>query len=213
MMLTRWLIGAALAATAVASNAQTYDLDITMTGLRSSPVIFSGSFSFDASGTGFCSQAFCGPGITPQFTNILIGDPLSIDQPQGASAFTDTSGGFGAVTFFDTYSGSPGQSSFVYQLAFTLDSALGGTAANIGLSNIYFASGDNLTGMYSCGGPARIATPGISCTRATLTEEPLFAAKLRDGGDSAKGVPEPGTLSLLAIAIVAIAVARTRRAA
>jgi hypothetical protein len=209
-MLTRWLIGAAFAATSAAINAQTYDLDITMTGLGKSPVTFSGSFSFDAGGTGFCSEAFCGPGITPQFSSVLISDPLSIDQPRGAFAFTDTAGGYGTVTLFDTYAGSPGQSSFVYQLAFTLEGPLGGPAASIGLSNVYFATDDNVTGMYSCGGPARTATPGISCTQATLTVEPSFAAKSAAEEGPAKGVPEPGTLSLLAIAIVGIAVARPR---
>src|SRR5215813_6415209 len=92
-MRSRWLIGAALTAASVAVDAQTYDLDITMTGIAAAPVTFSGSFTFNPNGTGFCTAAFCGPGITPDFAEVLIEDPLSIDPPGGSFAFTNTSGG------------------------------------------------------------------------------------------------------------------------
>jgi hypothetical protein len=67
---SRWLIGAVLTAVSVTVNAQTYDLDITMTGIAATPVTFSGSLSFNAKGTGCCSAAFCGPGITPDFAEV-----------------------------------------------------------------------------------------------------------------------------------------------
>jgi hypothetical protein len=73
--------------------------------------------------------------------------------------------------FFDTYDAAPGQSSFVYQLAFNLDGPLGGTATSIGLSNIYFTTDGNASGTYLCGGPARLPTAGVTCTTALLTGE------------------------------------------
>jgi len=209
-MRSGWLIGAVLTAASVTVNAQTYDLDITMTGIGATPVTFSGSLSFDANGTGFCSAAFCGPGITPDFADVLITDPLSIDPPGGAFAFTNASGSSNTLVFFDTYYGAPGQSSFVYRLAFDLGGPLGGTATNIALSNIYFSMDGNGSGTYSCGGPARLPTAGISCTTATLTER--RAAPALTSVDPPKGVPEPGTFSLLALALGCLGIARPRRA-
>jgi hypothetical protein len=129
-MCSRWLIGAALMVASVAVDAQTYDLDITMTGIAATPVTFSGSFSFNANGTGFCSAAFCGPGITPDFADVLIKDPLSIDPPGGSLAFTNTSGSSNTLVFLDTYGGAPGQSSFVYQPSISMVRSVAPTRAS-----------------------------------------------------------------------------------
>ena len=210
-MRSRWLIGAALTAASVAVNAQTYDLDITMTGIAATPVTFSGSFSFNANGTGFCSAAFCGPGITPDFTDVLIKDPMSIDPPGGSLAFTATAGGSNTLVFFDTYGGTPGRSSFVYQLAFNIDGPLGATSRSIGLSNIYFTTDANVSGTYSGGGPARLPTPGVTCTTASLTEERVAATAFAGSSGPPRGVPEPGTLSPLALGLAGLGVARPRK--
>jgi len=202
---SRWIVGAALiaASAALTAHAQSYDLAITMTGLSGSPVTFSGSFTFTASGTGSCSAAFCAAGLTPRFMNVLIRDPLSIDLPGAAFAFTDTVAGANTLAFFDTYAGTPGQSSEVYQLVFSVGSPLGRPAANIGLSNIYFTTDGNVSGTYSCGGATRSPTPGVTCTTATLSEDPPAGSGIA-GGDPPRGVPEPSTFALLALALAGL---------
>jgi PEP-CTERM motif len=210
-MRNRWILGAAMIAASLTAHAQTYDLDITMTGLTGSPVNFSGSFTFDANGTGPCSAAFCAAGITPQFTSVLIRNPLSIDPPGGALAFTDTIGGSNTLAFFDTYGGTPGQSSYVHQLAFSLSTALGGPAADIRLSDIYLALDGNVSGTYSCGGSAQLPTPGVGCPTATLSAERVSRSEF-GGGDEPHGVPEPGTFALLALALAGLVIARPAKA-
>ena len=158
-------------------QAQTYDVDITMTGLQATPVTFEGSFMFNAAGTCSGSAAFCSSG-TPEFSNVSISDPLSIDSSGGAFAFTDAMAGAGHLSFIDTYSGTPGQSSFVYTLGFSLDAPLGGGATSVGIDNIVFSKNQNVTGTYSCGGPSQLPTQGVSCPTAILRIAPTKAPEI-----------------------------------
>jgi len=160
-----WLSAAGLSAAWIgaAHAQQTYDLDIVMKNVAT----FAGTFIYDSAGTGECSAAFCGTGVTPQFSSVLIKDPLSIDGPLGPNAFTGAEGSGSSLTFFDTYFGTPGQSSFVYTLSFDLLNPLG--SKHIGITDITFSEDMNVTGTYSCGGPSRIANPpGETCPVAKL---------------------------------------------
>jgi hypothetical protein len=179
------LMALTLLAGPAAAQVQTYDLEITMLGVQGNPsTTFMGSFTFNPGGTGFCTAAFCAPGVTPQFSNVNISDPLSIDLPGGAFAFTDVLGGQGPgggqINLFDTYFGTPGHSSFVFALEFSIDAPLGGTATTIGLNNILFTTDFNVTGTWSCGGPDELPTPGVTCLAATLHVTTRPAAMLAD---------------------------------
>ena len=169
----------ALAAAPLIAQAQTYDLDIAMTSANgfvgfptTTTANFVGSFTFNAGGTCFGSAAFCPAGATPDLTNVNIHDPLSIDPPGGAFAFTDAVGGVAGLNLIDTYRGTAPYSSFVYTLHFDINAPLGGTAKSIGLNDIYFSTDGNVTGTYSCGGPNYLQTPGVTCPTATLTKAP-----------------------------------------
>jgi hypothetical protein len=178
---SKWMMASALAFTALpmAAQAQTYDLSITMTGIGgATPTTFAGSFNFNPAGTAGCSAAFCAPGAIPEFTNVNINNPLSIDPPGGRLAFTDASGGNTYINFADTYLGTPGQSSFVNTLSFTIDTSLGSSANTIGLDNIEFSTDGNSTGTYSCGGSSVLASLGVTCSQATLKVDTLKAPEL-----------------------------------
>jgi hypothetical protein len=158
---------------AAMAQAQTYDLDITMTGVEAAPITFSGSFTYNSSGTGFCSAPFCGTGVTPDFSNIHINDPIL------GTAFTAVQGGSqgssgGTLTLTD-FLGSPPSagSSEVYTLGFSFASPLGGSSKNIGLSNITLEESLNVTGIFECG-----TTSGVSCPTASLKIAPAAAPEI-----------------------------------
>jgi hypothetical protein len=180
---SKWMMASALALTALPlaaqAQAQTYDLSITMAGINgATPTTFAGSFNFNPAGTAACSAAFCAPGAIPEFTNVNISNPLSTDPPGGRFAFTDATGGNTYLNFADTYLGTPGQSSFVNTLSFTIDTSLGGSGNTIGLDNIEFSTDGNATGTYSCGGSSVLASLGVTCSQTALKVDTLKAPEL-----------------------------------
>jgi hypothetical protein len=164
------LLAVAATLTSVAAHAQTYDIDITMTGIQSAPTTFLGSFTFNSGATGACSAAFCAPGLTPEFTNVKIGDPIS------GGAFTDVVAGQSSLSFYDTYFGVAGQSSFVHTLSFSLNSLLTSGQSTIGISNVVFATTENVTGIYACNAGQSSSVGNVACTTTTLSLAPKAAA-------------------------------------
>jgi len=175
----KWTIAIALAAGPLMAHAQTYDLDITMTGVEGLPsTTFFGSFTFNSHGT--CSTSFgCPSGSTPDLTHVKISDPLS------GGAFTGLSyaysAGTGELNFTD-FLGNPITSSSVYTLQFSIDAPLGGSAKNIGLNDIAFSTDQNVTGTWSCGGPTQLPTEGVGCSVTSLTRAPEIDPASAAGG-------------------------------
>jgi hypothetical protein len=168
---SKWMMASVLVLIALpmAAQAQTYDFNVTMTGINGAgPTTFAGSFAFNAAGTAGCSAAFCAAGAIPEFSNVNINNPLSGDLTGGRFAFTDATSGGTNLNFVDTNFGTPGQSSFVNDLSLTIGTPLGGSATTISLDNIEFSTDANGTGTYSCGGSSVLATLGVTCSQATL---------------------------------------------
>jgi hypothetical protein len=159
-----FLLAFGLTAASAAAQAQTYDLDITMTGVQAAPITFVGSFAFNANGNGFCSAPFCATGVTPDFSSIHVSDPAL-----GGNAFTAVSGESqsshgGTLSLVDFLGGSASaDSSEVYMLNFNFGSPLGGKTTSIALSDITLETSPNITGIFECGTTAK-----VNCTTATL---------------------------------------------
>ncbi|HTD10946.1 MAG TPA: hypothetical protein VK676_02650 [Steroidobacteraceae bacterium] len=197
---SKWMMASmlVLAALPMAAQAQTYDFNVTMTGINGAgPTTFSGSFAFNAAGTGGCSAAFCAPGAIPEFTNVNINNPLSSDPAGGRFAFTDATSGGMNLNFVDTYLGTAGQSSFVNDLSLTIGTPLGGSATSIGLDNIEFSTDANGTGTHSCGGSSVLASLGVTCSQASLKVATVKAPEI----DSSSAVSAL-TLLLGALAVL-----------
>jgi hypothetical protein len=174
-----WLFVFAAAFAAMTASAQTYDLDIVLSSFGTPLYNFEGSFNYNAGGTGLCSAPYCASGITPDFTNVNVSDPRE------GTAFTAITGSGSTLTFVD-FEGGPANpmTSEIWTLSMTIGAPLG--ASSIGLSNILYAITPNVTGEYSCGGPSRLSTPGITCPVATLKIAPAPAPEI-DASSAAAG--------------------------
>jgi len=153
----------ALFAVPLAAESQTYNLDITMTGVS----MFDGSFTFNSAGTCFGSAPYCAGGTIPDFTNIHVSDTFD------GGAFTGvekgTAGGLDLVDFEGL---SPSTtSSEVLQLSFNYAPALGGAATKFALSDIVFNVDNNSTGLFYCG-TSSTGYGSESCPTETLTKAP-----------------------------------------
>jgi hypothetical protein len=201
---SKWMMASVLGLIALpmAAQAQTYDFNVTMTGINGAgPATFSGSFAFNAAGTAGCSAAFCAAGAIPEFTNVNINNPVGSGLQGGPLAFTDATSGGTHLNFVDTYLGTPGQSSFVNDLSLTIATPLGGSATNIGMDNIEFSTGANSTGMYSCGGSSVLASLGVTCSQATLKVAAVKAPE----------IDPSSAVSALTLLLGALTVLRGRR--
>ncbi len=151
----------ALAAGPLAALAQTYDIDITMTGFegQAAPVSFMGSFTFNANGTCYGTTLYCSPGTTPDFTNTNISDPSYGNVP-----LTTMTGGDGQLVFFGPNGGASGP-----ELIVGISGPLGGSATNIGVS--YTTFGTFAQDVQSCGA---LNPEGavVTCPTLTLTQAP-----------------------------------------
>jgi hypothetical protein len=169
---TKWITTLALAVGPIAVQAQTYDLDITMTapagylsgfGVQGSSVTFMGSFVFNGSGTCFGSASSCAVGTTPDFTHVNISDPL------GGGMFTLASGSSGELDLVDQSPSSLPIGNGPTSLSFDLNAPLGGSKPTIGISNETYVLFPNSTGIFGCG---FVFTPEVTCSKAALTTAP-----------------------------------------
>jgi hypothetical protein len=158
----RWTIALALLAGPMVAESQTYNLDITMTGVST----FDGSFTFNSAGTCFGSAPYCAGGTIPDFTGIHVSDPFN------GGAFTGVQGTAGALDLVN-FEGLPPSttSSEIFQLSFNYAPALGGAATNFALSNIVFNVDNNVTGLFYCG-TSPTGYGSESCPTETLTKAP-----------------------------------------
>jgi hypothetical protein len=193
-------LSATLASMAV--HAQTYDLDIVMSQKGVPSFDFVGSFTFNPKGTGYCSAPFCAAGVTPDFTNINIGNTA----PVGAgTSFSAVTGSATSLNFVDFEGGAASAgSSQIWQLSFNISSltALGSSSKVIDISNVIYNTSSNGTGLYSC------ANGGVSgtfkCPTTTLTLVPTPPAK-------APEINPASAASGLTLLFGILAVARGRR--
>jgi hypothetical protein len=200
----------ALTAVSATAHAQTYNLDITMVGGFPAPTTFVGKFTFNKNGTGLCSAGLCAPGVTPDFKNVFVTDPTGAYFGTQTKGFTYMDESGNTLTFVDAFGPNGLNGSYQYFLSFNLDSSLGGPHKNIGISDMTFTESFNITGIYSCG-PNQV-TPGlITCTTATLTKGHVPPKSGLSDPQQAKGVPEPGTFTLLALALAGLGAVTMRR--
>jgi hypothetical protein len=158
---TGWAIALALLAGPMAAESQTYNLDITMSGVST----FDGSFTFNSAGTCFGSAPYCASGTIPDFTAIHVSDTFD------GGAFTGVqTGAAGSLDLVD-FEGLPPSttSSEILQLSFNYSPALGGAASNFALSNIVFNVDNNVTGLFHCG---TSSSGSESCPTESLTKAP-----------------------------------------
>ncbi len=206
---TKWALAVMLVTTplVVQSRELTYDLNmqvfIAFPGGNPTPyAMFAGSFMFNTNGTAFCSAAFCPAGAVPDFTNVNISDPLI-----AGSAFTEVTGG-GPLTFADYYGPPPTNwdSSYVALLAIGINQ----NSLEHGAGRLPFTSASYSVvgkGSFACDQTIVDATFTCDTSLRRLNPPHLFAVT----SISASAVPEPGTLSLLTLALAGVALASIRR--
>lgn len=185
----------ALAGMPAAANAQTYNLDIDMVNtLNSTSWVFAGSFTFN--------------NPHGNFKNVFVSDPAGVAFGAGTEGFRSMGESGNTLTFIDSYGASYGCGSCIFELVFNLDTPLGGSNKNIGISDVTFYQSANVTGIYSCGPNAPL--PGLLiCPVASLTK----GHPDQPGAHpvSQASAPEPSAASLMLLGIAGLLGTRIMR--
>lgn len=206
--------------TAPALKAGTYVVSETFVSIpnpefSSFQATFTGRFTFNPNGTGLCSALLCAPGIIPDFPNVSMSGTATNRIPWGPNV----PGQIGVEEVGDTLTfvnlnGFPGLTSSTSFLDLTLTAQLGGSVNDIETSGAnYCAFGSacaNITGTFMiCGSPADNNNATCSGSAARVGHMgPQFDVVTRPADSS---VPEPDMFSLLALAVMGIAIRNSRR--
>ena len=181
---------------------------------------FTGRFTFNPNGTGLCSALLCPPGVIPEFTNVSVSGTATNITPWGPNVHGQIAlVEFGNTLDFVNFNGFSAPSSSESDLILTLTSPLGGSVTNIATSEAeynIFGGGSVNHGLIRCG--AADAVNNATCNGSVVIVGhmgPQIGFVMRNSDSrvvvqSQSSVPEPGTLTLFAVALAGLAIARRR---
>jgi hypothetical protein len=182
---------------------------------------FTGRFTFNPNGTGLCSALLCAPGVIPDFVNVKMSGTATNIPPWGPNVH----GQIGLIESGNTldfvnFNGFSVPTSSESDLVLSLTGPLGGSVTNIATSEAdydIFGGASLNHGLIRCGSTDAINNATCSGSVDLVGHSgPKSGIATRMADSSVveavqSGVPEPGTLSLLALALIGIAITRIKR--